>query len=67
MSVNRREFLSIYNYCVAAYSVWIPKPLLPQKNSGKLFLAEQRQKHLTQGDGVLDSLVCKDIGTSRTN
>lgn len=67
MSINRREFLSISYSCAAAFSVWIPKPLQTQQTAGKPSLAEQRQKHLTQGYWSSDSLFCKDIGTSRTN
>ena len=67
MSINQREFLSLSYSCAAAFSVWIPKSLQAQQNDGKLSLAEQRQKHLTQGNWSSDSLFCKDIGTSRTN
>ena len=56
MSINQQEFLSIYNHCAAAFSVWIPKPLQSQQNNGKLFLAEHRQKHLTKGYCLPDSL-----------
>jgi len=67
MSIDQREFISPSYSCAAAFSVWIPKPLQAQQNDGKLSLAEQRQKHLTQGYWSSDSLFCKDIGTSRTN
>jgi hypothetical protein len=67
MSNNQREFLNLSSSCAAAFSVWIPKPLHAQQTTGKLSPAELRQKHLTQGYWLSDSLFCKDIGTSRTN
>lgn len=67
MSINQREFSSLSYSCAAAFSVWIPKPRQTRQTAEKLPLVELRQEHLTQDCLSSDSLVCKDIGTSKTN
>jgi hypothetical protein len=67
MSIDQGEFLSPSYSCAAAFSVWIPKPLQAQQKAGRLSLAEQRRKQLTQGYWPPDSLSFKDFDTSGTN